>query len=204
MTARELLPTLERIFAGPRDSLLTMNELLAGLAVRSYAFAIAIFDLPNCIPTGIPLLSTVTGVPMLLFVLQRIMGHPNATLPHIVGDRGLARGRLQDVLERARRPITWLESIIHPRNEWWIRGRCRVALGAACVVMIVILALPIPFDNLFAAWAIMFFCLALIEGDGVMAMLGWLLTVITLVWTALLLIVGPWIVIGVLKSIILV
>ena len=53
-----------------------------------------------------------------------------------------------------------------------------------------ILALPIPFDNLFPAWAILFFCLALIEDDGVMAMLGWLFTLVTAVWTVFLLMVG--------------
>ena len=203
MKSHELLPTLERLFAGPRDSALALNALLAGLEERSYAFVIAALDLPNCIPTGIPLLSTVTGVPMLLFVVQDfLLRQPAPSLPAFLGDRALPRGRLQDLLARARRPISWLEDAIHPRREWWVTGLPRRALQVAWVLMIVILALPIPFDNLFAAWAIMFFCLALVEGDGVMAMLGWLLTSITLAWTALLLIVGPWVVIGLIKSVI--
>ena len=53
-----------------------------------------------------------------------------------------------------------------------------------------LLALPVPFDNLLPALAILFFCLALMEGDGVMAMLGWLFTIITLIWTAVLLTLG--------------
>ena len=56
--------------------------------------------------------------------------------------------------------------------------------------------MPIPFDNLFPAWAILFFCLALIEDDGVMAMLGWLLTAITACWTVFLLMVGHAAIIG--------
>ena len=36
----------------------------------------------------------------------------------------------------------------------------------ACACLSCILALPIPFDNLFPAWAILFFCLALLEDDG--------------------------------------
>jgi hypothetical protein len=66
-------------------------------------------------------------------------------------------------------------------------------VGSLCergLVDIVILALPIPFDNFFPAWAIFFFCLALIEDDGVMAMLGWVLTLVTVVWTIFLLMVG--------------
>ncbi|MCA0304820.1 MAG: exopolysaccharide biosynthesis protein, partial [Proteobacteria bacterium] len=45
-------------------------------------------------------------------------------------------------------------------------------------------------DNFLPAWAILFFCLALIEDDGVMAMLGWLFTVLTALWTVFLLMLG--------------
>jgi hypothetical protein len=194
-----LLRTLERLTAGPRDAVLTLAALVAGLEARSYAFIIAILDLPNCIPTGLPLLSTVTGVPMLLFAVQDFLGVSTPWLPDFLGRRELPRGRLQDILQRARGPITRLENAVHPRQVWWVTGLARSALLLAWIAMIVILALPIPFDNLFAAWAILFFCLALIEGDGVMAMLGWLFTLITLAWTALLLIVGPWVVIELIK-----
>jgi hypothetical protein len=50
--------------------------------------------------------------------------------------------------------------------------------------------LPIPFDNFLPAWAILFFCLALIEDDGVMAMLGWLFSILTAIWTIFLLMIG--------------
>jgi hypothetical protein len=58
------------------------------------------------------------------------------------------------------------------------------------MLLIVLLALPVPFDNFLPAWAILFFCLALIEGDGMMAMLGWLFTLFTTAWTIFLLIIG--------------
>jgi hypothetical protein len=197
-----LLPTLDRLFAGPRDSLLTIAAFLEGLETRSFAFIVAALVLPNCIPTGIPLLSTVTGIPMVLVVAQAYLGRTTPCLPEYLGRRALRRGRLQDFLVRMRPHIERLEAAIHPRHSWWVTGMRRRALHGAFGLMIVILALPIPFDNLFAAWAILFFCLALLEGDGVMAMLGWLLTLTTLAWTALLLVVGPMVVIGVLRSMI--
>jgi hypothetical protein len=36
----------------------------------------------------------------------------------------------------------------------------------------------------------MFFCMALIERDGVMAILGWLLTFLSILWTIFLLTIG--------------
>ncbi len=192
MTERvTLLATLDRLFAGPRESVLTVADFLRGLETRSYAFAVAALDLVNCLPTGIPWLSTVTGVPMALLAAQYFMRRPAPNLPDFIGCRGLPRGRLQDFLGRARSHIAWLESTIHPRYEGWISGLPRRLLQAAWIGLILLLSLPIPFDNFLPAMAILFFCLALIEGDGLMAMLGWLFTLLTAVWTAFLLVVGP-------------
>ena len=87
MSERGLLPALDRLFAGPRDSRLTLETFLQGLETRSYAFAIAALDLPNCLPTGIPWLSTITGVPMLLLAIQYFLGRPVPTLPAVAAQR---------------------------------------------------------------------------------------------------------------------
>jgi hypothetical protein len=189
-----LLITLDRLFAGPRDSLLSLDEFLRGLNSRSYPFMIAALNLPNCIPTGIPGLSTVTGIPMLLLLAQYLAGRPSPSLPRFVGQRSLPRGRLQSCLESCRRYVAWLEDRLHPRLEALLTGLPRRCLLLAWTLNIVVLALPIPFDNLFPAWAILFFCLALVEDDGVMALLGWILTAVTGLWTAFLLVTGPYVV----------
>jgi hypothetical protein len=185
-----LLGTLDGLFRGARDSVLTLDEFLAGLKGRSYAFAILALDIPNCIPTGIPWLSTITGVPMLLLLFQFFAGRPVPSLPRALGRRGLRRGKLQDFLVRARRAIQHLENTVHVRHEWLVSGLPRQALLAAWSLNVLVLAVPIPFDNLLPAWAVLFFCLALIEDDGVMAILGWLMTLLTVVWTVFLLVVG--------------
>ncbi len=185
-----LYDALDGMFSGARESILTLDEFMAGLQGRSYAFTILALNVPNCIPTGIPWLSTITGVPMLFLLAQFFAGRPVPSLPGIIGRRGLSRGKLQACLARARRSIRWLEEAVHARHEAWVNGMPRRILLLAWSANILLLALPIPFDNLFPAWAILFFCLALIEDDGVMAMLGWLLTIVTAIWTVFLLMVG--------------
>ena len=185
-----LLPTLDRLFAGPRDTVLTLEEFLGGLETRSYAFAIAALDVINCLPTGIPWLSTITGVPMFLLAIQYFLGRPSPSLPAFIGRRGLSRGKLQDFLARARGHIERLESIIRPRYDWWVSGLPRRALLLAWLLLIILLALPVPFDNLLPAMAILFFCLALMEDDGVMAIIGWFFTAVTVIWTIFLLMAG--------------
>ncbi len=185
-----LLPALDRLFAGPRESVLTLDEFLEGLEARSYAFAIAALDVINCVPTGIPWLSTVTGVPMFLLAIQYFLGRAAPSLPAFIGRRGLSRGKLQDFLGRARGRIARLESIIRPRHDWWVSGMPRRIMLLTWLLLIILLALPVPFDNLLPALAILFFCLALLEGDGMMAIIGWFFAIVTVVWTIFLLTVG--------------
>ena len=186
-----LLPTLDRLFAGPRDSLLTIRAFVDGLEDRSYAFIIAALNVPNIVPTGIPMLSTVTGVPMVLLVVQYFLRRATPWLPEFVGRRGLPRGKLQDFLAGgARHYIERIENAIHPRRDWWVSGTPRKLMLIVWALLILLLALPIPFDNLIPAWAIMFFCMALIERDGAMAILGWLLTFLAMLWTIFLLTIG--------------
>ncbi len=47
-----LYDALDRMFAGARDSVLTLDEFLTGLEGRSYAFAILALNVPNVIPTS--------------------------------------------------------------------------------------------------------------------------------------------------------
>ncbi len=185
-----LLPTLDRLFAGPRESVLTLDEFLAGLETRSYAFAIAALDVINVVPTGIPWLSTVTGVPMFLLAIQYFLGRPSPSLPGFIGRRGLSRGKLQDFLGRARGRLERLERVVRRRHDGWINGLPRGALLLAWLLLIILLALPVPFDNLLPALAILFFCLAMLEGDGMMAILGWFFTIVTGIWTIFLLTIG--------------
>jgi hypothetical protein len=185
-----LLQTLDRLFDGDRASILTLDEFLAALRGRSYAFAILALDVPNCIPTGIPWLSTVTGVPMLVLLTQYFTGRPAPSLPGLIGRRGLQRGKLKDFLARIRPQLAWLEAHVHARLDWWVTDLRRQILHLAWSVLIVILALPLPFDNLIPAWAILFFCFALIEDDGAMAIAGWTFTLLTACWTIFLLLIG--------------
>ena len=185
-----LLATLDRLLGGDRNSVLSLNKFLEGFEGRSYAFAVLAINIANIIPSGIPWLSTITGVPMLYVLAQYVAGHPVPCLPATIGKRGLPRGKLQDFLNRARRFIRWLENTVHARYEGWVNGVPRRLLLFALSIDVLILALPIPFDNFFPAWAILFFCFALIEDDGLMAMFGWAMTAVTACWTVFLLMVG--------------
>lgn len=178
--------TLARLFEGPREQRLTLAAFLDGMSGRAYPFAVAAINLPNCIPTGIPWLSTITGIPIVLLLVQQAMNIPTPSLPNVLARQALPRGKLQDFFRRARRWLEWLEVRVRPRQDWLLRDVGGVALAITLFANAVLLALPIPFNNLLPAWAIMFFALAQLERDGVMAILGWIMTGATVLWSILL------------------
>lgn len=183
-----LIDLLEQLFAGPREARVTIAQLMDDMKGRAYPLVVVVFDIPNCIPTGIPWLSTITGIPIVILLGQMLMGYEAPSLPAFIGGKSMPRGRLQDFLTRARRWIVRLENAVHPRRSGWTTGAAGFWLSIALLFNAVILALPIPFDNFPPAWAVMFFALALLERDGLMALAGWAATLITLAWTVLLLI----------------
>jgi len=182
-----LVDLLAKLFAGPREARVTVAQLMDDMRGRAYPLMVVVFDIPNCIPTGIPWLSTITGIPIVILIGQMLMGYEVPTLPALIARKSMPRGRLQDFLERARRSIVRLEKAVHPRLAGWTTGAFGFWLSLALLFNAVILALPIPFDNFPPAWAVMFFALALLERDGLMALAGWVMTLATLAWTALLL-----------------
>ena len=78
--------------------------------------------------------------------------------------------KLNPVLQRAERGLRpRLSLLLHPANE-------RI-VGAACLLLAIILLLPIPFGNIPPAWAIAAFALGILERDGLATLVGWFGTI---------------------------
>ena len=104
------------------------TAFLEGLESRSYAFAIAALNLPNCVPTGIPWLSTITGVPMFLLVVQYFPADRCPRCRTVVGRRGLPRGQAAGFPRRACSGTSngWRTPFIRA-TTWWVTRRAAAA-----------------------------------------------------------------------------
>lgn len=158
---------------------ITLEQLMDGMGGRSFGMLLLLFTLPNLIPLGIPGLSTLTGLPLIIVVWQMLLGHEHPHLPDWLGRRSL---RTRDFKRLCSKLCPWIarvERLTRPRRphaDTLLAQRC-VALLA--LVQTIILILPIPFGNLLPAWVIAMLALGLMERDGVLLVAATLLSCVS-------------------------
>jgi hypothetical protein len=165
----EILLDFTRTFSGERVRLADLDRLLAD---RAFGFLLLIFALPNTLPLGIPGLSTLTGIPLALVTAQMVLGMRAPYLPRWLGERSLSRKDFRRLIEKTAPWLQRLERFMKPRWRVFRTPMAERAVGAFCLLLAVVLALPIPFGNVPPAIAVTLISLGLIEEDGLLVSAG--------------------------------
>jgi hypothetical protein len=152
---------------------ISLGDVLDAFGDRAFGALMLVFAAPNMLPLP-PGLSAVLGAPLLFVTAQLMLGRPTLWMPVFVRRQSIPRDffallttKLSPILQRAERILRpWLSLLLHPVNE-------RI-VGAACLLLAIILFLPIPFGNIPPAWAIAACALGILERDGLATVFGWL------------------------------
>ncbi len=186
---------IDRLLARSDSDRLLLGELLSGLHERAFGLAMVLLVLPNCLPMpGIPYMSTVTGVPILILAAQLLLGRQDPWLPARMARWGVARARLGGIWRRVRPGVVRVERHLRPRLVSLTTHPAERFLAAIIVLLAFILTLPIPAGNLLPAWGILLLALGITERDGHVVIAGLFAAVIALCWIAALAIVGSYLV----------
>ena len=154
----------------------TLGEVFEHLAGRGHAAIMVVMALF----TWIPAVSVITG-PILVFVGLRFSFGKRPWLPKWLLERRLKRSTIASMagtcesLERRTSRLLRPRAVGLVRNVWLHR-----ALGVAVAICGALLPLPIPFTNLPLALPVIVIGLALIEDDGLYAILGLALAALVL------------------------
>lgn len=164
-----LVEQLESLSKQP-DAKLTCEELLATIGTKSHALALLIFSLLNLLPAppgyNFMLGLLITGLAILM-TFDRPM-----QLWGLVGNRRLPLKLLIKLLGI----LGWLSErvgrVSAPRLQILTSRWAVPLLGVFCVLMGLIMLLPIPFTNMLPSISVALICLALLNRDGVVLVLG--------------------------------
>ena len=161
---------------------MTVEALLRTLGDRSLGWCMVLFALVNLLP--MPLGGTmVTSLPLLVVTAQMALGARELRLPAAMMRREIARRRFQRLVMRLRPLMRPIERIIRPRHGWMFSRRNERLIGVALFAVAVALFLPFPLSGWLPAIALLVTGLGLVERDGLVAIAGLAIGLVSLVVT---------------------
>ncbi|MEH7850518.1 exopolysaccharide biosynthesis protein [Rhizobium laguerreae] len=178
---REILE-LARVRGG-----LSIGQVLEAMGSTSIAFTILFLAIPALTPIPGPF-GMIFGTALALVSLQIVAGGRKVWLPAIVRDRRVSSAALDLVVGHAVPVIARVERVVRAgRLEAFTGPTVQALLGIPVFLLAVVIALPIPFGNILPVFSLVVLAVALMERDGLVTLIGLLLTLTTIVATAALL-----------------
>tara|TARA_Y100001935_G_C17289190_1_gene502232 strand:+ start:794 stop:1453 length:660 start_codon:yes stop_codon:yes gene_type:complete len=170
---------------------INIASILQGLDYRSHGIIVMILSLPFVIPMPIMGLSTLFGSVMMISAIS-IMSGLSPWIPKKWRGKTVPRETMESLILKSEKVATKIERFVKPRfllfsKSWiWIRIH-----GLMILVAAFILALPSPpGGNVLPGAATFVLALGLVEEDGIVLILGYLLTALNVILLTLILVYG--------------
>lgn len=178
ISTRALLDTLAE---GNGADDLTLGGMLDQFRERAYGVFLLVCILPAFVPLPVGA-GAISGPLVLLIGLQFLaqMAHP--WVPGFLSRRSLSRDGVTRFRDRTSGMLRRLEKLSRPRNEILIdHFAARTFTGLLLVLLGFLLALPIPGTNYPFGFILLAYAIALIERDGRLMAIAWVLGVAEIV-----------------------
>lgn len=167
---RRLSQILSEIASDKTRDFVAVSDLIVLLGGRGRAALILLFAFPNVLPAP-PGMSGLLGLPLLYLSFQMMLGRL-PWLPQFIGGRGMPRERFAQLIDRLAPLLARAERLLRPRWSFVVSHSAERVLGAICLALAIVLALPIPLGNMLPAFAICLIALGVLERDGVWVVAG--------------------------------
>jgi hypothetical protein len=172
--ARLTLSAMLADLAQDADGPIGIGEIIGHFGARAFGAVLFVFSIPNLLPLP-PGSSTVLGLPLLILAPQLAFGARKPWIPGFLARRTIDRQALAGACARL---IPWVERAEHltrARLAFMFGRLGDIAIGAVCTLLAAVLILPIPLGNLLPAAAVAALALSLIQRDGLLALIGYLI-----------------------------
>jgi hypothetical protein len=166
---------------------LSIGEALESMGPAGIAFTVLFLAIPALTPIPGPF-GMVFGTTLALVSLQISAGRRTVWLPAIVRNRQVSFATLDLIVRHAVPMIARVEKVVRAdRIEVLTGPTAQALLGLPILLLAVVIALPIPFGNVLPVLSLVILAVAMMEGDGLVTLIGLLLASATIVTTAVLL-----------------
>jgi hypothetical protein len=193
-TSSTLSATLAHTIDGIQGDTVSLRELMAAIGEQGLLLLCALATLPFLFPVSIPGVSTVFGAAIILLAVAVTLNRM-PWLPQRLLDRRLEAARLVPALHKGVRIVSRIDAWVRPRALYMTGDGMATVNGCVLVFGGLLLMAPfglIPFSNTAPAVGILLLTIGMIQRDGVFVLLGYLGTVLTVVYFGMLLYAAWW------------
>lgn len=155
-----------------------LGELITKFDRRSYGGIYLLLAL-LCLVPGI---SVFAGIVMIFPATQMVLGFSSPKFPTFIRDRQVSVHALQKWTAKSMPLMRRFEQIVKPRLIVLTSPLAQRLLGVLILVLALIVAIPFPFSNYPPAFAVMCFSLALLERDGLMIVIGGVISIAAIIF----------------------
>lgn len=174
LSLSDLLLTL----ADGESATIRVDDIVAHFGRRAFGAVLFIFSIPNLLPLP-PGSSTFLSLPLLILAPQLALGSRRPWIPRWLGEQTVSRVGVRNMTTRAVPPLERLERMTTPRLSFMFGRLGDVMIGVVCTMLAAVLILPIPLGNMLPAVAVAALSLSLIQRDGLLTMIGYLVAAIS-------------------------
>ena len=150
----------------------SVGHLMEHFGGRALGGLLLIFGLACTLPLP-PGGTTIFGAPLVLLTPQLVFGSRQPWLPSKMRKGSINTADLKRGLPRVLPWLERVEAVSRPRLTFLFGPIGDRAIGLVCFLLSVVLILPIPLGNILPATAVTVLALALVQRDGVLALMGY-------------------------------
>ncbi|MBF9234816.1 exopolysaccharide biosynthesis protein [Microvirga alba] len=161
---------------------ITIGRIIEAFGERTFGFVLILFSLPNCLP--VPGIAAVVGLPVLIFGIQMMLGQHRPWLPGIILRRSVSVVTFKKVIDMAEPRLRKLESFCRPRLPWLFGALGDRMVGFFAVLVAISVLIPFPGTNFPPSIALVIASIAIMEEDGYWLIVGYLIGLAGLAYTA--------------------
>lgn len=164
----------------------SVDAIVDAFEQHSIGALISVIALISALPIvgGIPGVTLITATLILLVIGQSLVRRRGGIwVPRFLGRRSISADKLEKAIETARPWVRRIDRWMYPRLEFLTRGRVRRLVITVAIILLTLSFYPlnfIPYAVSAPSLGVLAFGLALMTGDGFLALFGYLMAAATL------------------------
>ena len=163
---------LENFAREATEDRIEIGTLVRAMEHRSVGALILVLALPMVIPIPAPGISVPFGIFLILVSTELMFARGQVWLPRRLAARSISRENFVRFANRAVPVLRRVEQFTRPRLVRFTGGWGIGIVGATCVILATVIALPIPMGHFLPGSVICLLALGLIESDGLLIAIG--------------------------------